>query len=151
MSSRISDTDKGFAAMVARLKASGPSVRVGILEPDKQHSNGRTVGEVAQDAEFGAAARGIPQRSFLRAGVDELEPQIRAELKAAAVHFADGKASKEACLQQVGARVASMLANRLRKGIAPANDPKTIAKKHSDTPLVDTGLLADSITYAIER
>ena len=52
---------------------SGPSVRVGILEPDKQHSNGKSVGEVAQDAEFGAPARGVPQRSFLRAGVDEFE------------------------------------------------------------------------------
>lgn len=65
----VEDEDTGYAAVVGKLKnVQGKELIVGVLEPDKKHPSGSTVGKVALAHEFGQGRN--RQRSFLRATFD---------------------------------------------------------------------------------
>lgn len=151
----LRDTDKGARALAARLhREAGSRVKVGVLEDAaKEEGEGRSGGdlsllEVAAVHEFGAGD--VPQRSFIRAGVDELLPEIRGTQHALAVQVFQGKVSLPVALDRLGAKVTALLQNRIARGIAPELAPATVARKGSSKPLVDTGQLKASITWKVE-
>jgi hypothetical protein len=151
----VRDTDKGARALAARLhRVAGSRVKVGVLddapkEEGESFSGGElSLLEVAALHEFGGG--NIPQRSFIRAGVDENLPEIRATQHALAVQVMRGATSLPVALDRLGAKVAALLQNRIARGIAPENAPSTVARKGSSTSLVDTGQLKASITWQVE-
>lgn len=153
----VKGTDKGARALLARLGHKPGRVRVGILDDaSKQPHPGDEPGaltllEVAAIHEFGAPAAGIPQRSFIRAGVDELAAEIKDAQRALAKRVVAGDLTMDAALEQLGALVAGKLQARIAAGIAPPNAPATIEKKGSSTPLIDTGQLRSSMTWLVEH
>jgi len=156
MSGRVTDTDRGAKALLRRASelAARRHVRVGILadEPKKEHAGenaGVTLLEVAAAHEFGVPGH-IPQRSFIRATVDEKREEITAlQVKLARLALA-GKLTVDAALDQLGAKVAGMCQNRIAEGLEPALAQETIDRKGSSTPLVDTGQLRSSITWKVD-
>jgi len=154
---RVTDTDRGAKALMQRLRglaASSRRVRVGILsDAPKKEREGATgklsLAEVAALHEFGAPEAGIPQRSFIRATLDERKADIERLLVAVATRVAKGELTEEQGLQQVGAKVAGWVKARIAQGIAPALAESTVAAKGSSTPLIDTGQLRSSITHAV--
>lgn len=154
MSIRITDRDRGLQALAARL-APKAQVRVGILaDAPKETKDGEPTSasliEIAGYHEFGAPDAGIPQRSFIRATLDEKGPEIHQALVSQARLVALGKLDIVNALHRVGAFVAGQMKARISAGIEPPLDPATVAKKGSSKPLINTGQLRSSITWIVE-
>jgi hypothetical protein len=147
--------DHGADALIRRIQRGRQptTVKTGVIGDGAQARsvNGGaaalTVADVASFNEFGI---GVPERSFIRAYVDENQPQLIQRLRAIARAVAKGK-PLEPGLEQFGALVVGEIQRRISAGIAPENHPDTIERKGSSTPLIDTGQLRSSITYLVER
>ena len=142
--------------MLARAReiAGGRGVRVGILADEPKRSrepqdSGLSLVEVALIHEFGAPAAGIPQRSFLRAAIDEHAPDLRRLILAVAARALDGAITPAQALDQIGSKVAGWVQTRIDQGIAPPLKPETIARKGSSKPLVNVGQLKAAITWKV--
>jgi phage gpG-like protein len=154
----VRDTDRGAQAMVSRLRALAQStrrVRVGILSDSPKKAREGATGklsllEVAALHEFGAPEANIPQRSFIRATIDEKRADIERLQFAVAKRVALGEITEAQALNALGAKVAGWVKARIAAGIGPELAPATIAKKKSSKPLVDTGQLRSSITHVVE-
>jgi hypothetical protein len=154
--SKVTVKDQGWRAMLARAReiAGGRGVRVGILADEPKRSrepqdSGLSLVEVALIHEFGAPAAGIPQRSFLRAAIDEHAPDIRRLILAVAARALDGAITPAQALDQIGSKVAGWVQTRIDQGIAPPLKPETIARKGSSKPLVNVGQLKAAITWKV--
>lgn len=160
MAVAIKDVDRGLAARVAALRELGRlEVVVGVLaqEGGKPHRAAArddddgdvTVLEIAAQHEFGVPAARIPQRSFVRAYVDEHAGEVRAWQRHLAIEVLAGRLRPRQALEQLGARVVAGMQQRIAAGIDPPNAALTVELKGSSTPLVNTGQLRGSITYAV--
>jgi hypothetical protein len=142
--------DNGYAKVVANVASlrSPVGVKVGILD-DKPHGDGVTVADVALVHEYGLGD--VPERSFLRAWVDENKAEIQARLKKATEDVVFGQQTADVAMNRFGLWAVGEVKKRIVAGISPPLDPKTIAAKGSATPLVDTGQLLSAITHAVVR
>lgn len=162
--SRVTDTDHGADAFLARiraLKASKARVRVGVLadaakDPpkDKNGKTGKppkyTLLEVAGVHEFGAPAANIPQRSFIRAPIDAHAEDITRLQAVLLTQIVEGRITEAAALDLLGAKVASWCQEAIDDGIEPALADETVQRKGSSKPLVNTGQLKSAITWQVE-
>jgi hypothetical protein len=165
----ITDTDRGMAAFAARL-IGNKTVRVGILSDEPKRSlahpgeggkRGRetkavtfdqgqhaTLLEVAIINEFGGGH--VPQRSFIRATIDENLDRIHAAQVALAKQIVLAQITGDQAMARLGAFVAGLIKARIAAGIEPANAASTIERKGSSKPLISTGQLRSAITFAVE-
>lgn len=159
MTFSISDKDKGMRALIERCVAlRHATVKVGVLEDkgseakhDEDEEPGEmTVLEVATIHEFGAPAAGIPARSFIRGTVDEEAGEITAAQRKLAIAVLSGKLEVGRALNQLGALVSARIQRRIARGIQPPLLPRTVARKGSSKPLVNTGQLRSSISWEVE-
>jgi hypothetical protein len=111
-------------------------------------SNDLSILEVAIFNEFGTEH--TPERSFIRAYVDENQDKIRGWLKALMPSVIKGARTREQVLQLIGVKMVAEIQARISSGISPANAPGTIIRKGSSTPLIDTGALRSAITFKVE-
>lgn len=154
---RVRDTDHGAKAMAARLKAlaaSTKTVRVGVLSdaPKKEREGAAgklSLVEVAAVHEFGAPEAGIPQRSFIRATIDERRGDIEALQLVLAQRVVEGKITEDQALAQLGAKVVAWVQARIASNIPPPLAEETAARKGSSVALVDTGQLRASIVAEV--
>jgi phage gpG-like protein len=160
---KVTDLDKGWKALkdhVIKLSQNGAYVQVGVVgrEAAALHKKSSlTVAQIATIHEFGATFRGkhgnlirIPERSFLRATVDEYSGAIQQRATAFGRGVVLMKFTPTQAMSLLGEYVVGLIKQRIANGIAPANAPSTIARKGSSTPLIDSGQLRGSITYKIE-
>ena len=142
--------------LLRRMK--GSHVKVGVLRGTGEHPNadsGQTVAAIAAWNEFGTET--IPARPFLRTTLRENEYYRSAlldALKAGLVRQADPSKA----LQLVGIRAASDIRNTIDTNDFAPNAPATVRKKSTDAdkgnkdkPLIDTGILRQSIQSELER
>lgn len=91
----------------------------------------------------------IPQRSFLRATVDEgtaaIDKLINDEISA----IVENKRRASQSAERIGLVIMGMVQKRISDGIDPPNKAATIRRKGSDKPLVRYGELKSSITYVV--
>lgn len=152
---KLRDRDLGWnevQAQLARLAREQLHVVVGVIGAPAaaNHQGGKlTVGEIASFHEFGT--RRLPQRSFIRAGIDEYKDAIQRRAVLVGQGITIGKFTAEQALSLLGEYTVGVLKQRIANGILPANAPSTIARKGSSKPLIDTGQLRNSITYRVER
>lgn len=122
------------------------TITVGVHSDDADHTHGSgeglTIGDIATFHEFGTQF--TPQRSFIRAWFDEGQAEhqqvIREELQQAAAG-----ASLSQALERIALRLEGSCKQRMARGIPPPLSPVTIKRKGSSTPLVDQGILRNSI------
>lgn len=148
---RVRDSDPGFRKLKKNFK--GPNaVDIGVFA-----EQGSEVVIYAATNEFGTDRAGpnrnitIPERSFLRAGVDENKNEFRTFLESKAVRIVLGKESKERVLSKLGALAQGKIQSRIAQGRFTPNAPLTIRIKGSTKPLIDTGRLRQSITWRIGK
>lgn len=154
MTATIKVKENGFAERLRVLSELGKlEVAVGVLEEKgaapKRGAADMTVLMVATIHEFGAPAAGIPQRSFVRAYVDEHRDQIRAWQREILTPVFAGKVTATQALNRLGAKISGGIQARISAGIPPALAQETVDRKGSSTPLIDTGQLRASITWVV--
>lgn len=147
----VRDIDHGWKELDRRVRAFGRGhVLVGVLGPkaDAPHrGSGLTVADVASFNEFGL---GVPERSFIRATMDENEGKLMRLTAETGRGVVLGTLAPEQSLGLVGEFAVGLIQERISDGIPPANRPSTIAKKGSSTPLIDEGQLRQSISHKVE-
>jgi hypothetical protein len=139
----IRDSDPGFKKLLKRL--SGPDrVDIGVFA-----EQGSDLVIRAASNEFGTSR--IPERSHLRAGIDEGKEKINKFVASSFNRMLSGRSSKMVELGKLGLLGTSLVVGKINKGPFKALKPKTIQRKGSSKPLVDTGRLRASYTYRIAR
>jgi len=116
---------------------------------------------VAAAHEFGTQDGRVPERSWLRAYVDENRGKIRALIRKLTEQVLEGKLSHDQALGLIGAKTVAQIQNRIRRGLQPPLAEATKAarrgpdKKHKGPrifkPLIDTGQMINSITWEVRR
>lgn len=143
--------DRVPAFLKAARKADGGRAFVGIQTGDgSKDRGGITMAELALVHEFGSRDGRIPQRSFLRSTTDENERKYVRVMKQRLAQIPKGLATVRGALREAGEMLRSDVLDKIRRGIPPPNAQSTINRKRSDTPLVDTGQLIQSITVKVE-
>jgi hypothetical protein len=144
----IRDVDKGYRKAIANAAALNAShgAKVGILE-DKPYDDGMTVADVAMIHEYGLGD--APERSWLRAWVDENQAAIEARLKTEVEAALFGKRTAEQAMERFGLWAVGEIKKRIIAGIGPALADETVKRKGSSTPLIDSGQLLSSITHQV--
>lgn len=131
-------------------KAAQMSVAVGLPKEKvtaKVYAGGATVLEVGAVHEFGSAK--VPARSFLRVPFEQKKGALEAFIQAEFQAVLELERPAEKALDRVGAA-----ATNIAKGAFLENEwaplkPATIAAKGSSRPLIDTGTLRASLTWAV--
>lgn len=129
-----------------------PALLVGVLEPEaSRHYKDSTVtiGEVALWNEMGTAT--IRARSFMRLYTEEAQAKIVNQMTSAVHRVVFANEDAGSALRKIGKEHVSHIVARIKRHIPPPNAPITIERKGSDTPLIDTGVLIDSISYEVVK
>lgn len=123
----------------------GPDlVKVGLPKGSNAYPDGTSVIMVGAVHEFGSPARGIPQRSFLRATVEAGRSKYKQLFKKLSKKIVDRNLTKKEALGLIGLQVQGDVQGRITDGIDPE------LKYRKGTPLIDTGHLRQSITFQVE-
>lgn len=101
--------------------------------------------DVAAANEFGAP--GVPERSYLRAGLDANADAITKRSETEMGPYVLGQYSLGRQAARVGMDMVGMIQEYMDDLDTPPNSEITIAEKGSDNPLIDTGQLRQSIDY----
>ena len=170
MSVWISDMDRGFKEVKRQLAAANvkPYVKIGVQGKEAEERKeartpeggiaptGMSVVDIATIHEFGYGNN--PARSFLRDTVDDKRRQYMRIAEILSGEVIDGKRDALSALNLLGEKIKADVVQRISDGIPPPLKPETIARKNevvggglASTPLIDTGQLRQSITYAVER
>lgn len=150
----VKTRDNGVAKLLQRLGTSG-EVTVGV-HADKgaapkqgDDDGGMSVIDVAVIHEFGAEEVGIPRRSFIRDWQDDHAEEHARLIASEARAVVAGKLGADEALRRIGLRFQGEVQKRIAEGIDPPLAQRTINRKGSSKPLIDTGQLRASITNEV--
>ena len=142
----VTDTDNGYKQVLTNVrKLRGTTVRVGVNEEPHEGSGGLTNAQIGAIHEFGLGTS--PQRSFLRAWVDQNQRGWKAWLKE---HLYRALFGREAWADNFGQYAVEGIRARMRLGIPPPLQKATADRKGDATPLIDTEQLIDAIEYDVQ-
>ena len=148
MAGDVTDKDLGWEKIQKELvKFKELCVKVGIVEGSGKAENGINIAEYAAYNEEGT--KNIPSRPFIRSWVDNHKEQIDKMLTSAFNHVLSGKWTAEEAMKRIGEFAQAGIKKNIIDGKFEPNSPKTIAKKGSSKPLIDTGTLRNSIRYEV--
>lgn len=153
--SGVIDRDRGYNAIVARLKAlDGVGAKVGILSSAGVHkasgeatSEPLDVAEIAAVHEFGND--GMPERSFLRAGIDGSATLISTATATLSGKVLDGQLTPAQAAGQLGLLGVREVQRKITDGPFVPNAPATIEAKGSSRPLIDSGQMRRAVTHEV--
>lgn len=128
------------------------SVYVGVPQ-----ENSSRKGEEITNAELmfihtnGSPMRNIPPRPTIEPAIEENEEQIAELLKQAALTVFDGRGNGyHTTMDQAGAFAENAVITKFGSGdLAPLSE-KTVLRKGSSAPLIDTGALKAAVTHVVE-
>jgi len=140
----------GLDAYVTRLnRLGGRGVKTGIqADSGRDPESGMSVLDIALANEFGTSR--IPARPFVRDFFEKNEGALQKAMDRVARALADGTISTpEQALDMLGQFVEKhqRLHVQQSKRWATPNAPSTVKRKGSTTPLIDDGVLVNSIRY----
>lgn len=164
MSKNVKDIDIGFKKLIKELSNLGNlRIKVGVQGDEAREAKTFTDSQgnerkakvdlvtVASANEFGTDD--IPERSFLRSTMIKNERLNYQRLSEVKKLVAENKFDAEDLLKKVGLAVVADVQKTITEGGVPyvPNAEATIESKGSSSPLIDTGQLRQSITFALEK
>jgi hypothetical protein len=149
VSVRVIDRDLGLEAFRKSLKElSNSGVTVGIHEDAGGEAHDElSIAEVAAFHEFGL---GVPERSMVRAFVDENAEQVKEWQREAGQAVVEGQLGPEQALERLGEQILGAMKERILAGIAPELSEAT--KRHRGdgaVALVDTTQMLGAFAYKL--
>lgn len=148
MAGRVRDTDRGYKAILGRLRKLGrstPTVKIGV-----RAGGGSDLPLIAAVNEFGSNDGHVPERSFLRSTIDENRTEYEAAIARSLLRTITGQATLRKGLEKLGTLVAADVKRKITILEDPPNAFSTIEQKGSDNPLIDTGRLRASIDFEVK-
>ena len=134
----------------ARLKElDGKDARAGWFESAK-YPDGTPVAYVAAIHEFGSPVNNIPPRPFMRPAVAENTPEWRDLMAQGARALLKGTRTLTDVMNMIGTRAAGDIAKAIEAVDSPPLKPATIARKGFSKPLVETGLMLQTVSHTVE-
>lgn len=130
-------------------------VVVGITEESNSARGSVNNAELLYLHECGVPSHNIPSRPVLKPAIaqDNVKEMIQKLMRDAAEEaLVFGNREKaEQCFEKAGMAGRDACKSYIAGGVPPPNAASTIAKKGSSLPLVDTGSMMGSISYAVRR
>ena len=123
-------------------------IRVGYQEGITYPDDGTPVIQVALWNELGTV--NAPARPFIRGTVDNNEEKFQKQMESSVKKLAKGETAGKV-LNELGAFAKDLLQQEIKNGEFVPNAPSTIARKGSEKPLIDSGLLRQSANYVIKK
>lgn len=123
-------------------------VKVGFRGGSNTEADGADVCQVAVWNEFGTSE--IPSRPFMRQSTDNHKSQISDFMSNQKQEILNG-ADAENILKELGIFQKGIIQEEIVEGTFTPNAPSTVKKKGSSRPLIDTGLMRQSVQYLITK
>jgi len=143
--------------LIARLKDL-PEVVIGFPKGKATaatYPNGVAVIDVAFYNNYGTKdAQGlehIPPRRFMDIGGKRASRELSEPIKKGLEAVNRGKLKLEDLAELMGLKAVAVMKTEITELSEPPNAPATIAKKKSANPLIDTGLMRQTVTFAIRK
>ena len=105
--------------------------------------------DIAMWNELGTST--APSRPFLRQTVDNNKDKISSFCQAQLRSLLAGQASAEDILKKLSVFMKGLVQETIKEGNFEPNTPRTVKKKGSDRPLIDTGHMRQSVMTIIDR
>lgn len=123
-------------------------VRIG-LQRGKKHKgkNQADLVDIAVYNEFGTSS--IPARPFFAQTVEQQGEFLTEFSSELAGRLVDGTETAESVLKKIGTAAKGAVQYQITNGGFVPNAPATVKRKKSDQPLIDTGLMRQSIQFII--
>lgn len=145
----VQDNDLGWKRILSETKAvTRQVIKVGIQADAPREPNGADMVTVAAVQEFGSPQHSIPSRPFMRETADRTALTLPSLIEAQYSSLIAGGTARR-MLVQIGGWYQTQMKVTLLAGPWVPNAPRTIRRKGSSTPLVDTGALQMSIRYEL--
>lgn len=122
-------------------------VRVGFQAGQHTYEDGADLAEVAAFNELGSSD--TPARPFMRQSFENHEAELQAACEEANKVIANGGTAQQA-LQKIGVFTKGLVQQEIVDGGFAPNAESTIAKKGSEKPLIDSGLMRESVNFVIK-
>lgn len=144
---RITSDGKKFFAEIEKLKRL--QVRVGYQRgKTKEKETEADLVDIAAWNEFGT--KNIPARPFMRMSVDDNKETINKMCQSQVKRLKDGAAAED-ILNQFGVMQKGLIQKKISDGDFEPNADSTVKRKNSSRPLVDTGVMRNSVNFIIEE
>jgi hypothetical protein len=114
---------------------------------DEKYPDGKRIGMVATANEYGVPENNVPPRPFMRDTVITRKPKWLKIVKEVLTESLD----VDRTFRILGDVIADDVSQMITAYAKPENAPSTIAKKGFNDPLVDTGLMRDSVGWKVGR
>ena len=127
-------------------------VLVGLPAGTGSYEDGAPIAVIGAVHEFGSADGRIPERSFLRVPLRQNADHFKKVFRAQIPKVVSGEISMHAVMVQLGGQGVRASTEAIEAGLSPElkESTKKRRKHGGDTPLRDSGQLAQSITYIVE-
>jgi hypothetical protein len=143
---------KGVKALIDKTKPGG--IKIGFVKGLGKHpGSDATIAEIAAYNEFGTRDSNndelIPERPFLRTTIkEELHPVYLPLMEELLQLVLNGKISEAQAVGLLGEKAVADVKNKIDAISEPPNAQSTIDKKRGSTnPLVDSGLMKQSVSW----
>ena len=93
----------------------------------------------------------IPARPFMDLGGMKASEGTKKIALVLLKKVREGKTDLDTAANMIGAKAAAIMKNTIRDLDEPPNAPSTVARKKSANPLVNTGLLMQSVTWEVRK
>ncbi len=160
LTSDTEEKDLGFKALLNELKAleKAPFVKVGIIGEARYKPSNKvgsppsdppTIVDIATINEFGAPSANIPERPVFRSTHDEKKGSWGRLTEKLLDGIMTGKGTVRNALSILGIKIQSDIRQKYVDIATPPNKPKTIERKGSSNPLIDTGRTRQSVQFEV--
>ena len=146
----VEEKDTGWDAIKKQLEEFElKAVKVGIQSGDTTADGKESLAYVAWLHEFGSPGGMIPQRSFIRAGMEEKQGDIESKYEELGPAIFNAGANAEQMLNILGQEATAIIQNKITSGPFTPDSPETIRRKGSSSPLIDTGHMRASVRHVV--
>ena len=154
MSVKFETKDLGKAKIERELKAAKKIVAlVGIPSDAKRHDDNPYIGlaQIAYIMEKGSAVNNIPARPFMLQTRERNEKRMIGLSRRLLKALSNGSTTAMDAIKKLGASYEGAMKRIFIEGSFAPDAPATVRRKKSSRPLIDTGLLRQSIKFKVAK